>query len=412
MYVSTISAIRAFKGDIKGSIAIPFALLATLILAAISVGIDISFAYNKRDQSQLVADEASLFAVTTFRKYVADGMSKNQARKRAETDARKFLTARTKSLDGTTEKFNIKLNIIDREAKVVKANVNISGKHESYMTHAMGFDNIDYTAESESTISFGQGKYEFIFLVDVSPSMGIGASNRDRQIMQRAIGCQFACHEPWYSSVSRAKSAGARLRIDVVKDALKSLVTQLEEATEVDLKTGLYSFSNYLHIQTGLNDGISKFKREANKIAIHREYLRGGGTNFHGVFSDFNGVLRSLKPKADVKQHIIIISDAVNHLNLRSGRSGHLWNQTPNWRPYNYSFNPSWCDEFKKGGARTVHTMLVEPDRPHYVRASTSSMRACATSAEYFYSANSAAEIDKAFKDLFEALLKSVYVSG
>ncbi|WP_150526391.1 vWA domain-containing protein [Roseibium sediminis] len=404
--------VQLLRKDEKGVVAIMFGLLFFLLIALISIGIDLSFVYNKKDKAQLIADEAVLYAINYYKNKVEEGNSKASSMKMAKAAAQQYIDGRQQLADGSITSSKIQMQFTDADQKGVKTWAHLEGNHESFMTQAIGFKNIPFKVAAEAKIAFGDGKYEFIFLVDVSPSMGIGASTSDRQIMQRAIGCQFACHEPWYSTVSRAKAAGAQLRIDVVKNSLKSLVTQLEDGTDVDLKTALYSFSNHLHIQTGLNEDISIFKRHAENISIHREFLRGGGTNIHGVFRDFSGVLQTLKPKSDVKQHIIIISDATNVLNVKSGRTTHIFNSTPGWRRYNNSFNPKWCDDFKKNEARTVHTMLVEPDNRHYLKDSTSSMKGCATGEEYFYRANSAAEIDKAFKDLFENILKSVYLSS
>ena len=322
----------------------------------------------------------------------------------------KYIKGRQELARGTITSSNVQMEWTDADRKGLRTWAHLTGRHETMMTQAIGVKNIPYRVEAEAKIAFGDGKYEFIFLVDVSPSMGIGASTSDRQIMQRAIGCQFACHEPWTSTVDRAHAAGARLRIDVVKDALKSLVTQLEEVEDIELKTALYSFSNHLHIKTGLQDGIATFKSQANNIGIHREYLRGGGTNYNGVFKEFAQVMQDLKPRSDVKQHVIILSDATSHHNLKSASKDHIWNKTPNYIRYGGTFNPRWCQFLQEEENRTVHTMWVDPGDTN--ADYEGSMRACATSGEFFYKANSAAEIDKAFKELFENILKSVYLSS
>lgn len=404
---------NAFWSADDGVIAIMFAFMAFLILATVSFGIDASFVFNKRDRAQLVADEASLYAITKFRTYIEKGTDRDDAFDQARKDTERYIRGRSELLDGKILGTQIKLEFADASKTQLKAKVNIRGQHDSYLTQAIGMDKFDYDISSEAQVSFETGNFEFIFLVDVSPSMGIGASDSDRQTMQSAINCQFACHEPWTSTVDQAHDAGAVLRLDVVKRALRSLVLQLEDAKNMEMKVALYTFSNTLHTKTGLQTDLSQFKIATNSIGIHREYLKGGGTNFNGVFKEFDQVLKTLKPKKDVKQHVIILTDASSRHNLRSGTTGHLWNQTPNYVRYHDTFNSSWCDPFKTEENRTVHTVLVDPDWGSGISDKyPNAMKDCASNPEFFYRANSASQIDKAFKELFETLMKSVYISS
>ncbi len=215
----------------------------------------------------------------------------------------------------------------------------------------------------------------------------------------------------WMSTVALAEEIGAQLRINVVRNAIKSLVTQIEENLDnIEVKTALYTFSNHIHTKTGLMDGIDKFKSRATNIRIHRELYRGGGTNFYGVFTEFSQIMNNLKPKNGVKQHVIILSDAVSHHNVKSGLTDHIWGQTSNYRYYKASFNPIWCDPFKNVPDRTVYGFWVDPEYSgsQYERA----MKECASSPAEFFRANSEAEINKAFKDLLNSILQSVYLSN
>lgn len=413
-----------FRRDERGVVAVLFALLAFLLLATIGVGIDMSSVYNKKTMAQMVADEAALYAINKYKSYTEQRISKVKALRLANADAEEYIKERGALLDGKVLKTSANLYFADSDKRTIKADVSISGQHESLMTQALALGDskaIDYKVESTAQVSFAVGKFEFIFLVDVSPSMGIGASDADRKLMLntpgfhwvggRPVGCQFACHEPWVSTLRLANEIGAKLRINVVRRAITSLVSQIEKKIDdIEIKTALYTFSNHLHTKTGLLNGIDKFKTHANSIRIHKERYRGGGTNFHGVFAEFSRVLETLEPKDDVKQHVIILSDAVSHHNLKSGSMNHIWNRTPNYRYYKASFNPRWCDSFKNVPNRTVYGFWVDPEYrgSQYERA----MKECATSPAEFYRANSEAEINKAFQDLFNSILQSVYLSN
>ena len=53
------------RGDESGVIAILFALLFFVLLATVSIGVDLSFVYNKKDRAQMIADEVVLYAINS-----------------------------------------------------------------------------------------------------------------------------------------------------------------------------------------------------------------------------------------------------------------------------------------------------------------------------------------------------------
>ena len=53
------------RRDERGVIAILFALLFFVLLATVSIGVDLSFVYNKKDKAQMIADEVVLYAINS-----------------------------------------------------------------------------------------------------------------------------------------------------------------------------------------------------------------------------------------------------------------------------------------------------------------------------------------------------------
>ena len=59
--------------------------------------------------------------------------------------------------------------------------------------------------------------------LDVSSSMGVGATQEDINVMNAAIGCAFGCHAG-SDNYERAHAAGATLRIDVLRSAIAAML--------------------------------------------------------------------------------------------------------------------------------------------------------------------------------------------
>ncbi len=76
------------------------------------------------------------------------------------------------------------------------------------------------TASQQSTF------VDLHLVLDVSASMGLGASEDDQRSLQQQTGCQFGCHvaEGGPSNEQRAIDLGIPMRIDVLKSATQQLV--------------------------------------------------------------------------------------------------------------------------------------------------------------------------------------------
>lgn len=87
----------------------------------------------------------------------------------------------------------------------------------------------------------GSDFVDLYVLVDVSQSMGLGASPADQAGMISTLGCAFACHTGTPTPAD-ARAAGYTLRIDAIKSGLKSIAAQAKAAGNV--RIGIYTFAN------------------------------------------------------------------------------------------------------------------------------------------------------------------------
>ena len=153
----------------------------------------------------------------------------------------------------------------------------------------------------------------FNFLLDNSPSMGIGASAADISLLQSLTpdSCAFACHQHTFDAQGRitgnstndyytiAKNSGVKTRIDVLRDSVKSiaqLASQLQQAPG-QFKMAVYSFSETFQTITApianLVSGPTSVTGLAGNIDLAFAYYdqRDTQTSFDTALTDINSAL-------------------------------------------------------------------------------------------------------------------------
>ena len=196
--------------------------------------------------------------------------------------------------------------------------------------------------------------------------MAIGATVDEMKKVSDATGCAFACHvgNPGTTSYEIARNAGARMRIDVERDAAISAV---EVASNIDIYNhvsfSLFNFSNTLTTVIPVNDSRSsdlKYVKEAMMDGIKLD-IYNGGTNIENSIKSVSEIIpesgAGLTPN-DRVQYLIVLTDGVE-----SGQSWvydkKIWVRHPStvvnqpWQAYaphevNYSLNSASCDELKR----------------------------------------------------------------
>ena len=120
--------------------------------------------------------------------------------------------------------------------------------------------------------------------LDVSSSMGVGATQEDINIMNAAIGCAFGCHAG-SDNYERAHAAGATLRIDVLRSAIAAMLQKAKgdsEFAEFVARTSSASASMLFRTVS------PRCRRPRPIILVLNQAVAGiepdridGGTNFH-----------------------------------------------------------------------------------------------------------------------------------
>ncbi|MGP1665069.1 MAG: hypothetical protein ACTS5I_03960, partial [Rhodanobacter sp.] len=277
-------------------------------------------------------------------------------------------------------------------------------------------------------------------LVDTSQSMGIGATDRDQQLVAQATGCAFACHinqTRGNSSYDSARRNGANMRIDVARTAVVSAIDAMAEAQEFagQITVGLYRFSNQLTeiLSSGnLRAGDLGYAKSvaASQIALDMTY---GGTNQEEALRQVNSRISASgtgKSADDRLQYVIVVTDGVE--------SGQAWLASKNWylheqaRPnapsksyaaheVNYALRSTICQSMTQRGVK-IYFIYTEYLEPRYGNISTSDhnrfnfvtnslfpiipkrMADCTGAPEQVLKASTPAEIHEAFVELASRL--------
>jgi hypothetical protein len=165
---------------------------------------------------------------------------------------------------------------------------------------------------------------DFYLMLDNSPSMGIGATLADISKLENNTPdrCAFACHEAWKPGTdhySIAKTVGATLRIDLVRDATQKLMDRARVTQSVpnQFRMAIYTFNMSLQQLSPLTADLDAAKSAASGIDL--VLLPSNGHNGYR-YTNFNGLAPYLGyvpsggtgfSSASPKTVVFLVSDGV-----------------------------------------------------------------------------------------------------
>lgn len=294
-------------------------------------------------------------------------------------------------------------------------------------------------------------------LIDASGSMGIGATREDQALMERRLGCAFACHtinnvndsacdvagrnipRNWWSQTPKcAKTIGARTRFDVVRDALIRVTEQAERLSRVpnQYRLSVHKFSNYLTEIHGSSTSMTQARQALQSMTMDQ---RGAGTNFYKVLPEF---ARQIPQSGDgrssqtPKVFVLLLTDGIGSRVFEESRcffGGQppcqfegSWRQDPEYvleSPFvdggirSQAFPSRLCDALKAKKA-TVLTLATEFDSSgindghmknvdNTLRTrSLTGLAGCATATNLAYKANLGPDVERAISQMFTAVIE------
>jgi Flp pilus assembly protein TadG len=281
-------AILRFAESRSANFAIIAGLTAVPLMLMMGGAVDISRLRQAEGTAQQAAEAAALAAALRLEfGTVAE----------AQADIQGFGAANLNGAAGVS--FSETIDLVNGTVTVTA-----KGSVEPTFLKLAQIDTLDF--ERKATVNLKQKRYvELRFLLDISESMNIGASDADRDKLRATTAkennraCAFACHVwedlqyPYntpYSVYQMNQSAGvnkARLRIDVVREASSAMIRKLlaknkdpKALISVAIKTGTF---NYEFVpRFGPSD-------DENQLiaSIDGSTIAQGGTDFNKSLADF-----------------------------------------------------------------------------------------------------------------------------
>ena len=300
------------------------------------------------------------------------------------------------------------------------------------MLSAFGIKTQPYTGLAKAAL--GPELYTDIHIVvDVSGSMGIGATAADQQILQTVTGCAIACHYDnntgQRNTLAQARASGAKMRIDVVRDALAAALKTIPNTGTT--RVAIYGLSSSLMTLLPLTSDIAAATAAAAAVDLTDQY-RQGGTNITYTLNQLAAKLSStgngLTPLS-ATGIVMLATDGVQDSSiLYTPDSNGLFHYSsspadnPNYVLFSPTYSqlgiqgtdPSACSPIKAKGytMMTLETVYLTPagasgdGRYQFISGTlapniTSNLQSCASSKSMAFSATSSSEIAQAVAAMF-----------
>jgi len=240
---------RRFCSSKEGNFGIMTALLLVPLVGTAGMAVDVSNAVSIRSELYANADAAAAGSLAEKSPGMAAAMtmSSDGSVDLAAADANKLFFSQTQN-DGSLNGVNVSVNIgVTKTANVVKSNVAFTAVVPTTFMRILGQNTISISGSAVAQNQLAT-YVDFYMLLDNTPSMGVGATPTDVSLMEKNTSdtCAFACHQLdiTNSYYALAKKLNVTMRIDVVREATKTLTTTASNSrtTSDQYRMAVYTF--------------------------------------------------------------------------------------------------------------------------------------------------------------------------
>ena len=425
----------SYRKSDTGNTSIVFALAALALMAAAGAALDLNQMEAGETHLYAAADVAIIAAVKT-----ADYSYTNGSQSWLPLGVTAGNTAFQKNLPDNMKDATLTLNIT-HAGNVFSGNGTYTWNYPTSFMSLFGIPSFTIkrtVAASERIKTF----LDVHLLIDVSPSMGIGATDADQTLLQNATGCALACHYNFYGAVpsnyTAARATGATLRLDVVRQATKQLIndmkTRVSSADQVRVSIDL--FSNSIIPLLAPTTDLTAAAAAAGNIDF-ASGLGGGGSETEHALAQLGTAIGTsgtgYNPNSR-KSYVVLISDGTqNSVIATTPASGGTFTiaydsnytvNSPNfvfdWSETVATINHAKCDPIKAAG-HTLLTGLMDYLIPTIANGggdgrydffkntlnsvSKAEFKACASDPSLAYTAKTPADITAMYKNILDAIL-------
>jgi Flp pilus assembly protein TadG len=412
--------LRFFRKDARGNVAVLAALTMPIMLIFVGVAIDLNRVEKARGELQDAADAAALSAVAeaTVSIYDDHGASAIQ-RAKSQFDAN---LGAGRGLSNIRRDVSITPSVNGSQASVTfsaDVEMTISALFKPSMT-------VSGTSLAENSVA----KFvNFYLAVDISQSMGIGATQADMNALMAKTPdkCAFGCHMvttvgiPSYWQIARNNNI--LLRIDSLRDATQQLIDTAVTKTVVpnQFKVGVYSLHKGLATVVRPSSDLVAVRKAASNIDLGTVTYSGDAQSAFDVTLPALSALIPApgdgKTAGTAKGFVFIITDGIQD-QFYAARHPHDYVSGTRFQA---PLDPALCDSMKRRGlyVAVLYTEYIPiPTNSYYnntvkpfISYVEPSLRSCATGG-FFYKATTDAEIHSQLQSMFLTALQTVRISS
>ncbi|KQT43012.1 hypothetical protein ASG43_15875 [Aureimonas sp. Leaf454] len=447
------STLRAFGRDRRGNFAMIFGLSLIPLLGMSGLATDYAKSTLVKRRLELAIDSASLAAIRKSIDLINEGKTTQaEAIAAGEAEGRTYLNAQSsRLLDSALSLASVKITV---SGATISSQADYAAGVPTVFARLIGVN--DFQVQGRSSAAAMLPPYVDVHvLVDISQSMGIGATavdqERIRTMQVRRFsgstsnvdqnGCVFGCHiiQGEFKSNSNlyatkttyemVQENGARMRIDVVRDALQKLAKSLLENETKRYRLSVHTFHSTFETVLPLTADATTAAVAISKIAPS---TWGGGTNAHVAFRDLNKVIATpgdgLTP-AKATAITIVMTDGIEDTQMEfPEQDGIIWDPNfvydnpyaEDWGGRIQSFDPAMCKPMKDRNIRVIamNTKYLIPAKdtnPKFLAIRDwlytyieGNMAKCVSSKTDYYDASSPEDIDLATTQIISSIAQPI----
>ncbi|WP_102957735.1 TadE/TadG family type IV pilus assembly protein [Mangrovicella endophytica] len=432
-FLTRMGLLGRFKSDRGANFATLFALTLMPLLGFAGIATDFAKATLVKRRVELAVDSANLAAINKAVSLINDGTASAQARSTGEAEGQRYLQAQTGFLLDAS--IVLPTITIKQDGSTLTSTTSYTADVPTVFARLFGKETYEISGTSSATASLAPF-YDVYILVDVSSSMGIGATAADQDLLYAKTGCSLTCHvlqgSETVTSYTKGKAAGAVMRIDVVRTALQKVAAALLNTSDDHYRIQVVPFHTMAQPLGSLSSNLATLTSTINGVQLADDY---GGTNMRVALDTMDKKIPTPgtgSTQATAKAILILMTDGVEDDEIRRKKGSGNPRDTNYvlYSPYSatsdccgivQSLNPAYCTAMKDRGIRlmAVNTKYLVPKKDgsnskfvfvkntlsKYIEAN---MKKCVTDPADYYDASSPADIEKAMADIASAIKKPI----
>lgn len=376
---------KQFCRNRSGNFGIMTALLMVPLVGVAGLAIDLSNALSTRTQLFAAADAAAVGSLAEKSPGVAAAMamSSDGTVPIASSDATSLFFAQSNA-QLAADNVNVSIGVT-KTGNTLQSNVVFTAAIPTTFLHLLGKDSISIAGKATAQ-NQTETYMDFYILIDNTPSMGVGATPDDVSKMQANTTdtCAFACHETGQNAgkdyYTLAKKLGVTTRIDVVREATKSLtLTATSQRSAADqYRMAVYTFGPSaetagLTTISPLTSNLAQVQTYTDAVELmtipQQNYKNDAQTSFDDSLTKLNAAIPTPGngyTSSTPQETLFFVTDGVGDSNKPTGCTAPLTGnrcQEP--------IDTSFCTPLKNRGVKIAilyTTYLPLPDNGWYMQ--------------------------------------------